>query len=403
MRSSVAKIGRTLVHLTVDFWVGLVCVIITSVGLSLTLGLGITVIGGAVALFFTLLFATWIAHFERARANAFLNVEVATPPLVDDPTQKPRFGVFGRYVTSRTAWNALAYMAIKSITGMGFFAVVMGLWGGGVFLLTVPIWGDLGFFKSVLVFWSGVADLLVIAPFVTLGCGAMNRALVVNLLGPSTKKVLQKQVAVVSAQRNAAVDGAEAERRRIERDLHDGAQQRLVALGMTIGLAKEKLDSDPAAVRALLNEAHTEAKSAMTELRSIARGIHPAVLEDRGLDAALSSIAARAPIPVSIHVDLPQRIGATLESTAYYVVSEALTNIAKHADATHAFVNVDRSGLTPHEVVVVTVTDNGNGGATFTDHGGLTGLKDRVVGVGGAFYLLSPTGGPTTIVAELPR
>jgi signal transduction histidine kinase len=224
-----------------------------------------------------------------------------------------------------------------------------------------------------------------------------------RFLGPSRESVLEEKVVEVSARRSAAVEGAEAERRRIERDLHDGAQQRLVALGMTIGMAKEKLDSDPESAKLLLNEAHAEAKSAMAELRSIARGIHPAVLDDRGLDAALSAIAARAPIPVSINIDLPERVGTTIEGTAYYVVSEALTNIAKHADATHAFVNVDRLLVRDRETIVVTVTDNGSGGAAFSPDGGLVGLRDRVAGIGGTLYLSSPIGGPTTLTAELPR
>ena len=210
------------------------------------------------------------------------------------------------------------------------------------------------------------------------------------------------QVTEVKAQRSAALDAAEAERRRIERDLHDGAQQRLVALGMTLGLAREKLDSKPEEARALLDEAHAEAKSAMTELRAIARGIHPAVLDDRGLDAALSAVAARCPFPVEISVRLPRRLGTQVEGTAYYVVSEALTNATKHANATEASVDVWITELDARDTLVVSVVDNGVGGAAVTADGGLAGLRDRVAAIGGRLTVTSPPDGPTILTAEVP-
>ncbi len=428
-----AQVGKTLVHLTLDFWVAVLCLVVWLVGLSLTLGLGITIIGGAIALAATLFVSTQIARFERARSATFLDTEISTPPLHPIGTPTPQFGIIGRYISSRTAWRALTYVIWKSITGLVFFGVAISVFSVGIAMMMLP-WARFLFPKNgasllglrmnsngraIAAALVGAATTFIIAPTITLMLGKVNRSMAASLLGPTRENELQRQVVEVSARRTAAVEGAEAERRRIERDLHDGAQQRLVALGMTIGLAKEKLDSDPDAVRELLNEAHTEAKSAMTELRSIARGIHPAILDDRGLDAALSSIAARAPIPVTIHVDLPQRIGPTLEGTAYYVVSEALTNIAKHANATQAFVNVDRiQHRVQHriehriesaasdgagETVIVTVTDNGCGGARLIADGGLAGLRDRVVGVGGKFELTSPIGGPTTLTAEFPR
>ena len=169
---------------------------------------------------------------------------------------------------------------------------------------------------------------------------------------------------------------------------------------MTLGLAREKLDQDPERARALMDEAHAEAKAAMTELRAIARGIHPAILDDRGLDAALSALAARSPVPVAITVRLAQRESQAVEGAAYYVVAEALTNIAKHADATEGR---RRRVRCAEGTVVVRVSDDGKGGAALRPDGGLAGLADRVAALGGALRIESPTGGPTTLTAELAR
>ena len=188
---------------------------------------------------------------------------------------------------------------------------------------------------------------------------------------------------------------ADAERRRIERDLHDGAQQRLVALAMTLGRARAT--EDPALSKQLVDEAHGEAKEALVELRNLARGIHPAVLTDRGLDAAVSALAARCPIPVAVDVDLPRRASAHSEAIAYFVVAEALTNVAKHAQATRAWLTVEYLG----DRLVVEVLDNGRGGALDTGIG-ISGLRDRVRAVDGDLHLSSPPGGGTTLRVELP-
>jgi signal transduction histidine kinase len=228
----------------------------------------------------------------------------------------------------------------------------------------------------------------------------LHGAIIRALLGPSGTAVLQQRVEQLSESREASVDAAEAERRRIERDLHDGAQQRLVALAMDLGLAKERLErgDDDAATVALVGHAHDEAKRAITELRELVRGIHPAVLADRGLDAALSALAARCPVPVDLQVELPERPPAVIEATAYFVVGEALTNVAKHSKARSVRVRVTRRG----SILAVEVTDDGVGGAVVHRSGGLAGLADRVRAVEGTLRLASPAGGPTTLLAELP-
>ena len=207
-----------------------------------------------------------------------------------------------------------------------------------------------------------------------------------------------ERVAELTQQRTEAVDAAVSERRRIERDLHDGAQQRLTALAIDLGRARAKLDSDPEAARVLVEQAHEDSKQALAELRNLARGIHPAILTDRGLDAALSALAARSAIPVEISVDLEARPPVAIESTAYFVVAEALTNATKHAAASRLEVRVKRE----EEVVVVEIEDNGVGGARIEPGGGLEGLTTRAATVDGTLTVSSPVGGPTIVRAELP-
>jgi len=194
------------------------------------------------------------------------------------------------------------------------------------------------------------------------------------------------------------VDAALEERRRIERDLHDGAQQRLVALAMDLGLAREKLATDPEAGRALVAEAHEEAKRAIREIRDLVRGIHPAVLTDRGLDPAISALAGRCPVPVTVDVALDRRLPEAVESAAYFVVAEALTNVAKHSGAGQARVGVRCA----HDQLTVEVVDDGVGGADPAAGAGLTGLVERVAALDGRLTVESPTGGPTRVRAELP-
>ncbi|WP_409183012.1 sensor histidine kinase [Amycolatopsis sp. VS8301801F10] len=240
--------------------------------------------------------------------------------------------------------------------------------------------------------------LLPMAIWVTPWLGWLHGNLALSLLGPNRTKKLEKKAEHLQASRARGVDAAEAERRRIERDLHDGAQQRLVAVAMSLGRAKSKFDNDPNAVRELIDEAHSDAKLAVSELRDLARGIYPAVLGDRGLDAALSAQAAKSPIPVDVRVDVEPRPPAAVETTAYFIVGETLTNIAKHSGATEASVKVWRSDT--H--VIAEITDNGHGGAEVRPGGGLAGLADRAATIDGVITVVSPVGGPTVIRADLP-
>jgi signal transduction histidine kinase len=197
--------------------------------------------------------------------------------------------------------------------------------------------------------------------------------------------------------RAGAIDVQEAELRRIERDLHDGAQARLVALGMSLGMAEEKLRTDPEGARTLLAEARSGARAALEELRDLARGIHPPILTDRGLEAAITALAAHSPVPVAVVVGVPKRPAAAVETAAYFVVAEALANAIKYAAAERIEVRIWRSNGT----LVAEVEDDGFGGADPQGEG-LTGLHQRVAALDGTFTIESPTGGPTRVRAELP-
>jgi signal transduction histidine kinase len=244
---------------------------------------------------------------------------------------------------------------------------------------------------------AGGVVLLLLAPRFSALVGRVDAWTARTLLGPSRAEQLEHKVEHLTQTRAGVVDAADAERRRLERDLHDGTQQRLVSLAMNLGMARAQATTAEEAQRAIA-DAHEEAKAALAELRNLVRGLHPAVLEDRGLDAALSGVAARAPIPVRLTVDLPRRPAAAIEAVAYFVVSEGLTNIAKHAQASQAEVFVQRAGNRLH----IIVTDDGVGGADPARGTGLAGLAKRAESVDGTFEISSPEGGPTMLTVDLP-
>ncbi|GAA2885060.1 sensor histidine kinase [Streptosporangium fragile] len=308
-------------------------------------------------------------------------------------------------------WKDLLYLLLLLPVGLGEFVVSAVLWFlafGLVFLpLPLVLAGDPmtvldGFSfdtvpKALLCLPAGIAFLLV-ALYATRGMAWLHGMFAAGLLDAGERSRLAARAAHLRASRARGVDAAEAERRRIERDLHDGAQQRLLSVAMDLGRAQAKMDSDPEGARELLAQAHSGTKAAIAELRDLARGIHPAILTDRGLSAALSSLAARAPVRVDLSVEMSHRPPPAVESIAYFIVAESLTNMAKHAEATEGFVRVSRHG----QRVVVEVFDNGVGAAVPRPGGGLAGLADRAATIDGTLSVDSPLGGPTTIRAVLP-
>jgi signal transduction histidine kinase len=209
---------------------------------------------------------------------------------------------------------------------------------------------------------------------------------------------LRARLEELSESRARLVEIGIAERQRLERDLHDGAQQRLTALSLQVHVARAKLTSDPEAAGAILDRARDELRLAIEELRELARGIHPAVLTDRGLGAAITGLAARFPMPVQVLTTPLARLPTAVEAAAYFVVSESLANMAKHAGASHATVRVARQ----NGHAVVEVHDDGCGGASMESGSGLRGLADRLAGLDGRLEVVSPPGGGTTVRARIP-
>jgi len=314
---------------------------------------------------------------------------------------------------SQSTWRQVAYHLLAGPALAVAAAVAVGVWvAGAVFgLIYLYAWalrpGSLfnratygaqgGHPPAGLVLTlAGLAGLCA-APWLTSLVASLDARAGRALLGPSRAEVLEHRVAQLTRTRAGVVDAADAERRRLERDLHDGTQQRLVSLAMNLGMARAQSGTAAQANQAIA-EAHEEAKAALAELRDLIRGLHPAVLEDRGLDAALSGIVARTPLPCRLTVDLPRRPAPVIEAVAYFVVSEGLSNIVKHAQATEAAVFVQRSGDRLH----VIVTDDGVGGADPSRGTGLAGLARRAASVDGIFEIDSPPGGPTLLTVDLP-
>ncbi len=323
-----------------------------------------------------------LGALQRARFRGLLGVSIPAPARVR----------LVRAWRGPAVWRQLGYHLLSFAVGGVGGAVVVFCWSALLFALWAR--GSLGLGLAV-----ASPFLFFAAPWAARGVARADEAAARTLLGPGRAEELRERVESLARSRADAVAAADAERRRIERDLHDGAQQRLVSLAMNLGMARAKLTSDPSdPARLALEQAHDEATEALAELREFVRGLHPAVLDDRGLDAALSGIVARAPLPVRLRVDLERRCSATIEAIAYFVVSEALTNIAKHANAGRAEVTVGRTG----DRLRVVVTDDGRGGAVIGDGSGLRGLAQRAATVDGTLTVHSPPGGPTTITVELP-
>ena len=401
-----ARTWLAFVHLIAGFGVGLVTftvlltLLVTSVSLMPVFLAGIPMLAG------TLWVSLWMAYPERGRFAVMLGTDIPAPPL-------PGTGGWLRRLwaalSSGAAWRTVLYGLIRFPLSTLQFVLVTVVWSVALVLITAPAYawalpgggahiaGHLIRYPGPLI--AGVLAglvLLLASPALTRWMAAGDAAVARGLLG-SGREELTARIGELETSRAKVMDAAEMERMRIERDLHDGAQQRLVSLAMDLGRAKAKFGTDPEAAAEIVSQAHDQAKEALTELRNLVRGVHPPVLSDRGLDAALSGLAALSPVPVTVSVELPSRPPAAIEAIAYFVVAEALTNIAKHAHAHHARILVVRVD----DQLSVEVTDDGVGGADPAGQG-LSGLAARVAGVDGQFRVTSPTGGPTTLEVTLP-
>lgn len=407
-------VSQATVGLPVLLVAGILAVVLAplSVALVPVFGTGVPV------LLVTLLGARGVARVERARLRALLRVQITPGDRPPRRSLRSRRGLW-EAATDRAGWSAVLYAAVAVLL---VCVQVPVAWGLGVVLALLA---------SPVLAWDGspstaqvaLLALGVVGPWVwavaTQSLALAHARLARALLGRSraTDDVERAEAAAVQAREDAdvaqqraehlattrtrAVGAADDDRRRIERDLHDGAQQRLVALGVELGTARRAAATDPDAAAAALDHAHREIKETLAELRDLVRGIHPAVLTDRGLDAALSAIAARHPVPVTVDVPDPAALSAAspgAQAAAYFVTAEALTNSARHSGAAHVLVRAEVDG----PVLRLEVLDDGHGGALPSPGGGLDGLRSRVEALDGAFSLDSPAGRGTRITVEVP-
>ena len=312
-------------------------------------------------------------------------------------------------------WRDVVYILVSFPVTAVEFMVWLALWAAAFGLLASPLvfaglrsaGVDLtvaGFqvdsIEVILVLMAAGLLLIPVAAFVSRGLLVMHHAVVEGLLCESPNAALRRDLERLRGSRSAAIELEASELRRIERDLHDGAQQRLIVLAIDLGLAADRLESDPAAARSLVDDAREQARLALAELRDLVRGTAPSILLDRGLVAALAAVAGSCPVPTVLDGNLAagERLPPAVERAAYFVVVEALANVAKHSSATRCDVILRRE----REQLLVEVRDDGTGGATVSPGGGLAGLRDRVQALDGTLEVTSPAGGPTVVCVALP-
>jgi signal transduction histidine kinase len=351
------------------------------------------------------------AGLHRARAAALLGVEV----------ERPYRPVRGRGLIARVkgiasdlaTWRDIAWVLVNATLGTALRLLSVALLVAALAGLAFPaIWAalppgtDVGLVGVVRVTDQSGANLVAVEGLLLLllwwvAAPGMLRAdarLTRWLLAPTERARLANRVRQLAETRAETVDTQAAELRRIERDLHDGVQARLVALGMSLGMADELVGEDPHAARELLAEARQRTGQALAELREVVRGIHPPVLADRGLEGAVRALALANPLPTEVEVDIPGRLPAPVESAAYFAVAETLGNVIKHSQATRSWVRLRYADGR----LVMVVGDDGRGGADPGNGTGLLGIRRRLAAFDGTLVVTSPPGGPTIVTMELP-
>jgi signal transduction histidine kinase len=411
--------GRTyteLLYCLIGLPLGIAGFVFTVTSLSVSGGLLVTLVGIPL-LAISLVCARGFGAAYRGLGRSLLGIDVETPVV-----RRKRAGILG-YLTEAHGWRAIVFMLVQFPLAIFDFVVAVAFWAYGLGGTTYFLWwrslpkqrdrGELHggaqlaphYFldtpnREAAAFFIGLG-LLLLAPYVVRGVLAMDRALIQSLLGPTAAS---KRIEALEETRAMAVEDSAASLRRIERDLHDGAQARLVGLAMSLGLAKEELEGGNseealARTRQLVESAHREAKGAIIDLRDLARGIHPPAL-DNGLSDALGTLGARCAIPTTVRVDLADRPTQAVESIVYFCTAELLTNAVKHSGARQATVDVRAA----NDQVYLRVGDDGAGGAEAGRGGGsgLAGLADRIATVDGRLSIHSPDGGPTLVTIEIP-
>lgn len=418
-----ARVWKELVYVFTVFVLGFIALAYLYIGWGGGVAISVTIIGLPILALILLGGRAW-ARIYRALAKDLLGTQVTPPP----PFQ-PAPGVVGfvkSAFTDRASWRAALFLLAQSVLGVAVGWLVLIVVATTVFVALSPIpwwlfhpinvdaqgvehhsmaqFGDNFYIDT----WPRVLGLAAIG---VVGCFALpwllravcwiHRLLTIALLSATAS---DRRIAELQQSRQVAVDDSTATLRRLERDLHDGTQARLVTIAMALGRAEDRLSAggDP---RDLIADAHASSKEALTELRELVRGIHPPALE-LGLGPALETLAARSSVPVELRVHLPERPNPAIEAIAYFSVAELLTNVVKHADATRAWISVVP---TDAQTIAVTVRDNGIGGVLqpapgeFAAGSGLSGLAARARTVDGTLTVQSPTGGPTVVTILLPK
>ncbi|MEO6221605.1 MAG: sensor domain-containing protein [Vicinamibacterales bacterium] len=396
-----------LVHLLLNLPLGIAYFVALVTSVSLGTGLFITLIGIPILIGTGWMVRT-LGNIERARMNGFLGTSLRNPYR----HAAPETGWIARLLSigkDPATWRDFLFLMLRLPMGIFTFTVTVATWAAAGGLLSSPIAYWFGVFRlqfgdwlfdgplAVMLATLGGVLMTVLAFGVTRGLARLEGVLASALLDASPDE-LRRRVTDLASSRTRSMSAADQERRRLERDLHDGAQQRIVSLAMTLGLAQQKLATNPEQGARLVAEAHEEAKRALQDLRDLARGLHPAVLTDHGLEAALPALAARCPIPARVDVAVSPRPAPAVESAAYFVVAEALTNAARHSHAANVQVTARRDT----DLLIVEVRDDGAGGAVAVTGGGLAGLTDRVEALDGRLTMSSPPGGPTVLHVEIP-
>lgn len=416
---------RTLRQLAIDtaynlssFPITLAAFIISIVGLGLGVGTAVIWIGVPI-MASTLLAMRGLAAAGRAQIPSVIRREISRPRYKKAKAESSALRRFLTVLTDGQSWlNLLWAITVFPVAVIGF-AVSLAWWAATLAVVTWPLYGWIvrlasgpentgPYYATVWLGWGGSylasvavtllagAILAATLPWVVRGLalaqGWIGKGMLTSLSG------LHERIDELAESRDAATSAEADALRRIERDIHDGPQQRLVGLGMELARVKRQMEADPEAARRTLEEAIAQTRETIDELRALSRGIAPPILTDRGLEAALAALAARSMVPVDLATSVRGRYRASVENTVYFVVAEALTNISKHAQASRASVSVDDWG----DRLVISVGDNGVGGAHVSKGHGLSGLSDRIKAAEGEWTIDSPAGGPTVIAAEVP-
>ncbi|MFD2767219.1 sensor histidine kinase [Micromonospora eburnea] len=406
MKQMIKRVRREQAHLLASLRLAAVCLVLfasTAVTLAVTGGLGLP------PYLQVLRRGRRVADWQRGRAGAVLGDPVPSPyrALPKGLAERTR-----TVLTDRATWRDLGWMFGQTTIGLVFGVLGPALWLAGAFGLLMPavraaLPPEIVFqYNGLTVDGPAAAWAAVPIGVLCLAAGYLLPRFLIRaearfarwLLAPTAEARLSARVEQLTETRAEAIDASAVELRRIERDLHDGAQARLVALSMNLGMAEDLFDSDPATARSMLTDARAGAHTAMSELRDLVRGIHPPLLADRGLPGALQALALGSPIPVDLDTRLARRLAAPVESAAYFVVAEALTNAIKHSGAERITIQVVDDGRR----LRLCVRDDGRGGADPAGGTGLRGIERRLAAFDGTIRVSSPPGGPTELIAELP-